>query len=199
MNSPDFLIIPVFSGEKPQRIYNFPAHVCAGEIIMSWMKTSSFLLVLVIAVVMMTAGCTSNQPATTATKVATEVATPVVPAQGSTGLANPASVYCGQVGGKTEIKKDATGAEYGICTFPNGSSCEEWALYRGECRPTVPASTVANLTATAKTAINSTVADVTNKTPVANLTATAKTAINSTVANLTADVKTAVNNTTIKK
>ena len=164
---------------------------------MSWMKTSSLLLVLVIAVVMMTAGCTSNQPATTATKVATEVATPVVPAQGSTGLANPASVYCGQVGGKTEIKKDATGAEYGICTFPNGSSCEEWALYRGECKPAP--STVANLTAEVKTVVNNTVANVTNKTPVANLTANAKTAINSTVANLTADVKTAINNTTIKK
>ncbi len=161
------------------------------------MKTSSLLLVLVIAVVMMTAGCTSNQPATTATKVATEVATPVVPAQGSTGLANPASVYCGQVGGKTEIKKDATGAEYGICTFPNGSSCEEWALYRGECKPAP--STVANLTAEVKTAVNNTVANMTNKTPVANLTAEVKTAVNKTVANLTATAKDAVNNTTIKK
>jgi putative hemolysin len=163
---------------------------------MSWMKTSSILLVLVIAVVMMTAGCTSNQPAATATKVATEVATPAVPAQ-STGLANPASVYCGQVGGKTEIKKDATGAEYGICTFPNGSSCEEWALYRGECTPTP--SKVANLTADVKTAVNNTVANVTNKTPVANLTADVKTAVNKTVANLTTAAKDAVNNTTTKK
>jgi hypothetical protein len=164
---------------------------------MSWMKTSSLLLVLVIAVVMMTAGCTSNQPATTATKVATEVATPAVPAQSSTGLANPASVYCGQVGGKTEIKKDATGAEYGICRFPNGSSCEEWALYRGECKPTP--STVANLTAEVKTAVNNTVANMTDKTPVANLTAEVKTAVNKTVANLTATAKDAVNNTTINK
>lgn len=165
---------------------------------MSWMKTSSLLLVLVIAVVMMTAGCTSNQPATTATKVPTQVTTPAVPAtQGGAGLANPASVYCGQVGGKTEIKKDATGAEYGICTFPNGSSCEEWALYRGECTPTP--SKVANLTSEVKTAVNNTVANVTNKTPVANLTADVKTAVNKTVANLTATAKDAVNNTTIKK
>ena len=104
------------------------------------MKTSSILLVLVIAVVMMTAGCTSNQPVTTpATTVATPVPTTIVAEldheSEGTGLANPASVYCGQVGGKTEIKKDATGAEYGMCTFPNGSSCEEWALYRGECQP----------------------------------------------------------------
>lgn len=152
------------------------------------MKTSSLLLVLVIAVVMMTAGCTQNQPATTPT---TTVATPVpttkvvvttaAPVQTASGLANPASVYCGQVGGTTVIKKDATGAEYGMCTFPNGSSCEEWALFRGECTPTAPVS------------------NVTNKTPVANLSATAKTVINNTVANLTADAKTALNNTTIKK
>jgi putative hemolysin len=150
---------------------------------MSWMKTSSLLLVLVIAVVMMTAGCTSNQPATTpATTVATPVATSVpttqvvattaAPVQNGTGLANPASVYCGQVGGKTEIKKDATGAEYGMCTFPNGSSCEEWALYRGECK------------------LNATVSNVTVKTPVTNLSAT-----NKTVSNLTSSV----NNTTTKK
>jgi putative hemolysin len=52
--------------------------------------------------------------------------------QGSTTTANPASVYCGQNGGTLEIKKDATGGEYGICTFANKTSCEEWALFRGE-------------------------------------------------------------------
>jgi len=155
---------------------------------MSWMKTSSLLLVLVIAAVLMTAGCTSNQPATTpsttaATPVPTAkvVVTTAAPVQNATGIANPASVYCGQVGGKTVIKKDATGAEYGVCTFPNGSSCEEWALYRGECKPTAP------------------VTNVTNKTPVANLTADIKTTVNKTVENLTATAKAAVNNTTIKK
>jgi putative hemolysin len=170
---------------------------------MSWMKTSSILLVLVIAVVMMTAGCTSNQPVTTpATTAATPVPTTIVAVPtmgGSAGLANPASVYCGQVGGKTEIKKDATGAEYGMCTFPNGSSCEEWALYRGECQPSTSGSSGSSLAAEAKTVINKTVANLTNQTPVANLTADVKTAVNKTVANLTADIKTAVNNTTVKK
>jgi putative hemolysin len=61
--------------------------------------------------------------------------------QNTAGIANPASVYCNQVGGTDIIKKDATGAEYGICTFPDGSSCEEWALYRGQCKPTVSAPT----------------------------------------------------------
>jgi uncharacterized protein len=159
---------------------------------MSWMKTSTLLLVLVIAVVMITAGCTSNQPATTTTTTAATpsatavpttkvVTTTAAPAQNGTGLANPASVYCGQVGGKTEIKKDATGAEYGMCTFPNGTSCEEWALYRGECKP------------------NATVSNVTTKTPAANLSANATKTVNNTVSNLTADGKTVVNNTTVKK
>jgi hypothetical protein len=155
---------------------------------MSWMKTSTLLLVLVIAVVMITAGCTSNQPATTTTTtIATAVPTTKVvtttaaPAQNGTGLANPASVYCGQVGGKTEIKKDAAGNEYGMCTFPNGTSCDEWALYRGECKP------------------NATVSNVTTKTPAANLTANVTKTVNNTVSNLTADVKTVVNNTTVKK
>lgn len=47
-------------------------------------------------------------------------------------IANPASENCVKAGGMTEIKKDATGGEYGMCTFANGTSCEEWALYRGE-------------------------------------------------------------------
>ena len=47
-------------------------------------------------------------------------------------MANPASVNCETIGGSTEIKKNADGGEYGMCTFTNGTSCEEWALYRGE-------------------------------------------------------------------
>jgi len=50
------------------------------------------------------------------------------------GLANPASKNCGDVGGKLEIVKSAQG-EFGICHFPDGSSCEEWDLLRGDCAP----------------------------------------------------------------
>ncbi len=49
------------------------------------------------------------------------------------GLANPASVNCvNDMGGTLEIKKDPEGNEYGVCHLPDGSACEEWALYRGE-------------------------------------------------------------------
>ena len=56
-------------------------------------------------------------------------------------MANPASVACVNAGGKLEIKKNADGGEYGMCTFANGTSCEEWALFRGEgCKAGVDSS-----------------------------------------------------------
>ncbi|MGB9719580.1 MAG: DUF333 domain-containing protein [Candidatus Anstonellales archaeon] len=51
-----------------------------------------------------------------------------------TGIPNPASVYCEEQGGTLEIRKDESGNEYGVCVFEDGSECEEWALYRGECK-----------------------------------------------------------------
>ena len=48
------------------------------------------------------------------------------------GMANPASVNCGKIGDTVEIKKNPDGSEYGMCTFQNGTSCEEWALFRNE-------------------------------------------------------------------
>lgn len=49
-----------------------------------------------------------------------------------TGLANPASVFCEEQGGTLEIRTDEAG-QYGVCVFDDGSECEEWAYYRGEC------------------------------------------------------------------
>lgn len=51
----------------------------------------------------------------------------------STTLANPASVNCAQKGGTLIMKTNGTGGEYGLCDFGDNMSCEEWALYRGEC------------------------------------------------------------------
>jgi putative hemolysin len=56
-------------------------------------------------------------------------------AQPSTGLANPASVYCEEQGYTLEMRADDNGT-IGVCIFPDGSECEEWAFYRGECKPT---------------------------------------------------------------
>jgi hypothetical protein len=48
-------------------------------------------------------------------------------------MPNPASVYCEQNGNRLHIRTAADGSQYGICVFPDGSTCDEWAYYRGEC------------------------------------------------------------------
>lgn len=55
--------------------------------------------------------------------------------QAQAGMPNPASVYCEQNGNKLEIRTAADGSQNGICVFPDGSACDEWAYYRGECGP----------------------------------------------------------------
>jgi putative hemolysin len=142
---------------------------------MSLIKISTLLLVIVITAVIFTAGCTQTQqitiPKTTVPTVvatplpATKVMTIATPVQNGTGMANPASVYCGQVGGTTEIKKDAQGNEYGMCNFPNGTSYDEWALYRGEISPNITTkNTTVAATGTNKTANLTAVGSVVNTT-----------------------------------
>lgn len=58
------------------------------------------------------------------------------PAQPTTTLANPASVYCEQQSGTLEIVTDASGAQLGICHLTGWVDCEEWAYFRGECPTT---------------------------------------------------------------
>lgn len=50
------------------------------------------------------------------------------------GIANPASENCVAKGGKVEII-DTPAGQSGICVFPDGTRCEEWALLRGQCAP----------------------------------------------------------------
>jgi putative hemolysin len=50
-------------------------------------------------------------------------------------IPNPASVFCVQNDGKLELRQDAAGGVAGICVFPDGSECEEWAYFRKECKP----------------------------------------------------------------
>lgn len=82
----------------------------------------------------------------------TALPAPVAPEPAAThvpeaGLPNPASVYCRQGGNKLEIRTAADGSQSGICVFPDGSECDEWAYFRGECAPAsqespTPATTV---------------------------------------------------------
>lgn len=50
-------------------------------------------------------------------------------------MPNPASVNCEQNGGKLELRQDALGGIAGVCVFPDGSECDEWAFFRNECQP----------------------------------------------------------------
>jgi putative hemolysin len=54
---------------------------------------------------------------------------------GGVGVANPASVFCVNQGGKVDIRSAADGSQSGFCVFPGGGECDEWAYYRGECKP----------------------------------------------------------------
>jgi putative hemolysin len=86
--------------------------------------------------------CTSRQ-AQTPEPTATDI--PQV------GIPNPASVYCKEQGNKHEIRMAADGSQNGICVFPDGSECDEWAYFRGECGPAVQKSPTPAMTAEATT------------------------------------------------
>jgi len=49
-------------------------------------------------------------------------------------IANPASNYCIQHQGKLDMRENSAG-QYGVCIFSDGSECEEWKFFRGECQP----------------------------------------------------------------
>jgi putative hemolysin len=107
------------------------------------MKSKNTLLIIMgiclVAGVLIT-GCTQQTSPAQVPAPTTQVITTTAPV--SAGMANPASVSCGKIGGTTEIKKDAQGNEYGMCTFTNGTTCEEWALFRNEgCKPFTPVTT----------------------------------------------------------
>ena len=105
-------------------------------------NTLLIIMGLLIVGGLLVAGCT--QPTAPAKAPATTAPVVTTTAPATAGLANPASVNCGKIGGVTEIKKDAQGNEYGMCTFTNGTTCDEWALFRNEgCKPFTPVTTTA--------------------------------------------------------
>ena len=46
------------------------------------------------------------------------------------GMPNPASKYCVDQGGKSEIRKAENGGSYGVCIFKDGTEEDEWEYFR---------------------------------------------------------------------
>jgi hypothetical protein len=88
------------------------------------MKKISALTIIILAL----SACTANQ---------VQKPEPALTATPQVNVPNPASAYCEQNGGALEIVTAADGSQSGVCVFPDGSSCDEWAHYRGECAPTL--------------------------------------------------------------
>jgi len=67
------------------------------------------------------------------------------------GIPNPASVYSKEQGNKHEIRMAADGSQNGICFFSDGSECDEWAYFQGQCGPSAQASPTPAMTVEATT------------------------------------------------
>ena len=82
-------------------------------------------------------GCTPFKADPTATTLPTETPTP------SAWMANPASVHCTEKGHTLEIRSDKEGNQFGVCVLTDGTECDEWAFFCGECGPGAPTATAA--------------------------------------------------------
>ncbi len=85
------------------------------------MRRFLFILLPILLLTSLITACAPSPP---------QIATPT---SANTNLANPASTYCTQQGHKLEMRKDEQGNVYGVCVFEDGSECDEWAFFRGEC------------------------------------------------------------------
>lgn len=82
----------------------------------NWLKIAIVVVVIVIVSVLSTTKFVVHTKNTTGTQIA-----------------NPASVNCIEKGGKLSII-DKPDGQVGMCTLSNGTVCEEWAYFRGECQ-----------------------------------------------------------------
>jgi putative hemolysin len=105
-------------------------------------------LMVMIVFALLSSGCSSFpiQPATpTPTQRVTEsptvvsptpvlaTATPVTPTS-LAALTDPASLYCIEKGGRLEIRSSGNSGHIGVCILDDGTLCEQWSFYRGECQ-----------------------------------------------------------------
>jgi putative hemolysin len=88
-------------------------------------RINSIIITGLIILLIGLSACTSNQ-----SNIPDESS---VSNEKQTQIANPASAFCESQGGKLTIQTDETGNQYGLCTLADGTQCEEWAHFKGEC------------------------------------------------------------------
>ncbi len=93
----------------------------------------SLWILLIVFMILATSlsGCISKTGYTGENETSTPTASNLTP---TTELPNPASKFCIEQGYNLTIRTNPNGSQTGYCVFPNGSECEEWAYFRGECR-----------------------------------------------------------------
>ncbi|MFO8035687.1 MAG: DUF333 domain-containing protein [Anaerolineales bacterium] len=90
-------------------------------------KSTRFVSILVTALFLLTAcGSQPPEPTNTPQPEAEEGKEPI------SGMANPASVYCQELGYELEMRETEEGTT-GVCIFPDGEECEEWDFLSGRC------------------------------------------------------------------
>ncbi len=100
------------------------------------LRVATMLLIVALAVVSCGGSTTTTvAPPTSAPATQPTTAPTQPPPTTAPNIANPASTYCEKNGGKLEMCQDANGNVAGICKFSDGSECDEWAYYRGQCKP----------------------------------------------------------------
>jgi putative hemolysin len=96
------------------------------------------LIIVFVAGALLIAACGAEpQPTTPFESPVSAPTTTPESSEAPVGLPNPASVHCEEQGYTLEMREEAGGTA-GYCIFPDGTECEEWAYYRGECAPGTP-------------------------------------------------------------
>lgn len=99
------------------------------------MKHLIKLISLILVVAVLLSACAQATTPTVDPKTARDVPVQPAPTENTPAeIANPAAKSCILKGFESEIRTASDGNQYGVCKFPDGSECEEWAYFRRECK-----------------------------------------------------------------
>lgn len=82
-------------------------------------KKIRIVSVLVLLAAGLIAGCTTKENNTSNSN--------------ETEIANPAAVYCKELGYEYKIITDSEGGQSGVCILPDNTICDEWEFFTGKC------------------------------------------------------------------